>query len=372
MRGFVLPLGLLTLASTAAASPTLIAESTDDVSAASAASEPSDEVKELALRYFRAGLSLQKNEDFEAAIAAYETSLELYPNKNTLFNLANCQRAQHRYADAWSSLKRLQAEFGAVLVEPMSSTARTQLDELENLTAVLTVETEPAGALVEIDAQTLGTTPLAAPARLKIGKHTLLVSLLGYQPTTAVVELTPRQAMTRSFVLAPDPGAQVGSTQAGAAQAGAGSKITPPQTETAGNPSPLDDIHGATSHDATSHDATSHSPTSHSDPVWSTLGLASMAAGAVGVAIGATLGLRAVGVNDELTAACNAGHCSANRAPQIERLERLVTAANVWCGVGAGLLITGATIVLWPSQQETASSVSLNVHPTGLSLTGEF
>lgn len=357
MRGFVLTLGLLTFASTAAASQTLIAESTDDAPTANAASEPSDEVKELALRYFRAGLSLQKTEDFEAAIAAYQMSLELYPTKNTLFNLANCQRAQHRYADAWSSLKRLQAEFGSALVEPMSSTARAQLDELENLTAVLAIETQPTGANVEIDEQTLGTTPLSAPVRLKIGKHTVRVSLPGYQPATAVVELTPRQSTTRTFVLSPDSSTTVDKAPDATQSQAAGSNTTPSATAPAGNPSPLLDAGIETSHRA---------------PAWSTVGLASMAAGAVGVAIGATLGIRAVGVNDELTAACDAGHCSANRAPQIERLERLVTAANIWCGVGAGLLITGATIVLWPSEEPTASSVSLNVHPTGLSLTGGF
>lgn len=363
-RGFVLTFGWLTLASTAAASPTLIVESTDDAPASHAASEPSDDVKELALRYFRAGLSLQKTEDFEAAIAAYQMSLELYPNKNTLFNLANCQRAQHRYADAWSSLKRLQAEFGTELVEPMSSTARAQLEELENLTAVLAIETQPTGASVEVDDQTLGTTPLAAPIRLKIGKHTVRVSLLGYQTATVVVDLTPRQSTTRTFVLSPVPAAQgdvaqLQTTQPGTAQA---DTAQPGVTQAAPEAAPT----------STTSPLLATSPASHRDPTWTTVGLASMAAGAVGVAIGATLGLRAVSVNDELTAACDAGRCSASRAPQIERLERLVTAANVWCGVGAGLLLTGATIVLWPSNQEAASPMSLNVHPTGLSLTGAF
>ena len=80
------------------------------------------DAKADAEKQFRAGVSLQKVEDFEAAISAFEGSLRLYPTKGAWFNLANCLRATHRYPEALTALERLQRDFGSELQDPMRST----------------------------------------------------------------------------------------------------------------------------------------------------------------------------------------------------------------------------------------------------------
>jgi len=87
--------------------------------------------KEEALKHFKAGVSLQKVEDFEAAIAAFESSLRLYASKGALFNLANCQRATHRYGEALATLERLDREFGDRLDRAMRAAVDRQLEELK-------------------------------------------------------------------------------------------------------------------------------------------------------------------------------------------------------------------------------------------------
>src|SRR6187455_2997685 len=129
--------------------------------------------REDAEKQFRAGVSLQKVEDFEAAIAAFESSLRLYPTKGAWFNLANCLRATHRYPEALTALERLQQDFGSELVDPMRSTAEMQIAELRNLTATLAIEVDQPGADVAIDGRSIGTSPLTNPIRLGLGDHEL-------------------------------------------------------------------------------------------------------------------------------------------------------------------------------------------------------
>ena len=52
--------------------------------------------KAEAEKHFKAGLTLQKADDFDAAAAAFEKSISLYATKGGLYNLANCYRALHR------------------------------------------------------------------------------------------------------------------------------------------------------------------------------------------------------------------------------------------------------------------------------------
>jgi PEGA domain len=301
-------------------------------SMASPPSAADAETRSQAQRYFMAGVSLQKTEDFEAAISAYQTSIRLYPTKSALFNLANCQRAQHLYAEAWSTLSTLQAQFGTELVEPMSSTSRAQMEELENLTAQLTVISQPTGANVEIDGKPQAATPWIAPVRLTIGAHVVRVSHPGYAPRTNTITLSPRQVLTLAFPLL---------------EAAAGPTSVAPASE-----------------------RTASTPTD--SMVRPVIGWLGVLGGVTSLAIATNVGLRALELDEDLQAACDAGHCSAGGAPRVERLERLTTTANVWWGAGGVLLATGATLLLWPVFTEPETSMSVGVGPSGVRFRGAF
>lgn len=298
-----------------------------------------------ARRYFQAGVALQKTDDFEAASEAYATSLEYFPTKSALFNLANCQRAMHRYADAWRSLHRLHEEFGAELEEPMLSNSKTQLEELETLTGLLTVNTEPVGANVSIDGKAQGVTPLAAPLRLEIGQHTITVTREGYTSKESVFKLSPKQSLTLSLELAepPPPEPEVPELPPETTQAPVAPKTTPAKL-------------GVESHSS----------------AWRTVGWVGITAGAVGVALGARNGVLALQVDDKLSRACEGVHCARQQAGRIERLDRLALSANVFIGAGAVLMATGAALVLWPSSSETTEQVTVSLGFDGLNVGGRF
>jgi tetratricopeptide (TPR) repeat protein len=133
-----------------------------------------------AQEFFEAGVTLQKAEDFDSAIAAFESSLSLFPTRSALFNLANCLQATHRYPEALEALQRLQREYGAELEEPMRGRVTIQRAELETLTAFLLVRVDQPGAEVRVDGKLVGRTPLAEPLLLALGDHEVEVTLRGF------------------------------------------------------------------------------------------------------------------------------------------------------------------------------------------------
>lgn len=330
----------------------------------SSANTADAETRTQAQRYFMAGVSLQKTEDFDAAISAYQTSIRLYPTKSALFNLANCQRAQHLYAEAWSTLSTLQTQFGEELVEPMSSTSRAQMEELENLTAQLTVTSQPAGANVEIDGKPQAVTPWVAPVRLTIGHHAVRVSLPGYTAQTNNVTLSPRQVLTLTFPLltaadTPTSAATLPQEPRSPTTATPSSDAAPPFSPTPSSSTAIVSTPGTL-------DARS---TSRVRPVIGWLGVAG---GITSLAIGTNVGLRALELDEELGAICDSGHCAAAKASRIERLERLTTSANLWWAAGGALLATGATLLLWPVLTEPETPVSVRVGTSHLHVEGSF
>ncbi len=316
------------------------------------------DTKSEAQRFFQAGVSLQKTEDFEAAIAAYETSLQLFPTKSALFNLANCQRAAHRYADAWNSLHRLRAEFGPELVEPMASTSAAQLEELENLTGLLRVDTHPPGATVSVDDKAVGETPLATPIRITVGSPTVEAVAEGHLPYVETVRVSPRQLVTLNWELQMSPTAEP----------------TPEKTTS----DPVTPTGVSTKPDLTDRDrvqptmATTDGELTRLPTAWRTVGWVSAAAGLLSVAAGARTGALALDVDDRLREQCEAGHCSRAQSDQIERLERLALSSNLFIGAGAVLLATGVTLVFWPSADDASDPVHLSLGPTTVHLGGSF
>lgn len=276
--------------------------------------------KQEAEKHFRAGVSLQKVEDFEAAIAAFEASLRLHPTKSALFNLANCLRATHRYGEAIQAFERLQREYGDTLDAPMREAVERQLRELRNLSASLALEVEPDGAEVLIDGKLVGRAPLAEPLLLSPGLHDVEVRLEGYEPARIRIDLVSRQRADRRITLteteqAPPPPVSP----------------PPPKPETAPvagpapQPPPRPDDQGSS---------------------FTTVGWITTGAGLAMLAAGTATGIWALSVDDGLQDDCIDGHCPPGRGSDIDKLETLTTTTNVLMGVGLAVSATGVVMLL--------------------------
>ncbi len=314
----------------------------------------SDAARAAAERQFRAGLSLQKVDDFGAAIDAYRASIRLYPTKSALFNLANCLRATHNYPEALDALEQLESTYGSELDEPMKSTVLSQLHELQALTALVRIEVEHegevlAGASIIIDGVPVARSPMSAPVRVALGEHTLDVSLEGYQRFSKRLNLLSGQQATESVELlavalpaAPPPSPP--PLAAPPAQAPASPKLTPPVSQESEHSSGL------------------------RSAGWS---LAS--GGSLLLIGGAVAGTWALSLDSDLEQACNDGSCPPSRRTDVERLENMALATDVLVGVGLVATALGVTFIL--SDQETESdgvSASLQLAPGFVQATGRF
>jgi len=154
-----------------------------------------------AKKHFEAGLSLQKTDDFKGAVFEFETSVKLYPTKGGLYNLANCYRALHRYGEALSTFAKLQSQYGAKLSAEMKLDVKSQLAEIENVVARLTVTVSPGGASVFVDGELLDRNFVGKKIVLGPGEHMVKVQLDGYEPQKRKVTLPSRSDQTERFEL---------------------------------------------------------------------------------------------------------------------------------------------------------------------------
>ncbi len=145
--------------------------------------------KREARKHFKAGLTLLKAEDYAGAAAEFSTSVELYPTKNALFNLANCYKALHEYAKALEAMDRLVALFDKKLNRQWRQEIEGFTQELESITAKLTISVNLDGATLRLNGKELGQSPLPDSLILGPGEHTIEVIKPGYKPVRMAVNL---------------------------------------------------------------------------------------------------------------------------------------------------------------------------------------
>jgi len=152
------------------------------------AGSPKNEAK----AHFKAGISLLKAEKYEAAAAELEESLNLYPTKSALFNLANVYKVLSRYDDSLALLDRLERDHASNLDQEMKDALETMRTEMEGLAALLDVRVDPPGAKIFLDDVEIGTSPLDGPLRVDPGSRKIRATKEGFAPLEKEVKLVSR------------------------------------------------------------------------------------------------------------------------------------------------------------------------------------
>jgi hypothetical protein len=172
-----------------------------------------DSKKDEAQRHFEAGLGLVETEDYDAATAEFEASVQLFPTKMGLFNLANCYKALHRYGEALDVIDRLKQEFAGKLGDLDAEVAGLE----RNVSAIvgrLEIDVNQDGAAISVDGTDVATSPLAKPLVLAPGDHSVTVRLTGYASQQRTIRITTGKQQAERFDLAPGPAGAVASTPA--------------------------------------------------------------------------------------------------------------------------------------------------------------
>jgi hypothetical protein len=144
------------------------------------------------VRHFRTGVRLYKDGNFVGALAEFEEANRLHQTASALQNIALCQKALFRYAEAVATLERMLAKYGTSLSEDDARAARDTIVELRGLVTHVTLVIEPATAAVTVDGH-----PVSGGAERKIdldvGEHRVVVEAPRHRRYDQVLSIAGRE-----------------------------------------------------------------------------------------------------------------------------------------------------------------------------------
>jgi PEGA domain len=150
---------------------------------------------------YATGLFLYKRGDLAGAESKYWQAYDLSKDPRLVFNAAVVEKDLHHYARMQALLLRYEQEMGTNLTADDKAGIATALAALKNLVGTVTVTANVAGADVVLDDERVGTTPLAEPLLLDLGKHKIVVQKDGFDAVTTTVDVQGGAATTETLTL---------------------------------------------------------------------------------------------------------------------------------------------------------------------------
>jgi hypothetical protein len=158
--------------------------------------DPEQAKKDKAKEHFLKGLQLAQTEDWDAALAEFLTSRDIYPTKSALLNAAVALRNLKRHADAYAMYEELLQNFSAQLEPDQKKSVEDAMAQLQGLVARIDVKSDQPTSIVVIDGQERGTTPLPKPVLVSAGTHSIRVFKEGFLPYETQVLIAAGQVKT--------------------------------------------------------------------------------------------------------------------------------------------------------------------------------
>jgi tetratricopeptide (TPR) repeat protein len=157
--------------------------------------------KAEARKHFDAGNALLRMDNFKGAAAEFALSIQLYPTKNATFNLANCYKAIYQYGKALAVLDQLESTFGATMNPAMQAAAREMRNDILAVVATLNIRVNVEGADVMLDGTKAGQSPIEQPLLIGPGRHSITVTLDGYERQEAEIVAASGSEIEQVFEL---------------------------------------------------------------------------------------------------------------------------------------------------------------------------
>jgi hypothetical protein len=169
--------------------------------APAAPASTTDARKDEARVHFERGAALVRDQAWEAALAEFLLSRELYATRGNTQNAAVCLRQLRRYDEALTMLETLLARFPSVSPADRAA-ADDEIKQLRALVGTVLVRASESGARIQIDDRERPDASLG-PTRLSAGSHVVRVYKAGFLPFTSRVEIAGGQGLTLDARLEP-------------------------------------------------------------------------------------------------------------------------------------------------------------------------
>jgi len=274
--------------------------------AAAQRSEPVDSVAESEARtHFDRGVTFYNESDYTAALVEFKRAYSLAPTWQVLFNIGQSYFQVRNYAKALVTLSRFIDEGNDRIPDARRAMVETERADLANRVGHANVTSNRTGAVVAIDDEEAGVTPLRGPVLVSVGLRRVKAMVPGLPPIeeeVSDVHLDFPEPSPPPPALAPEPAVS-----------------PPPAARTTQAPSSL---------------SVNHAPA-----------LAAFGVAVAGAAVGAVFGGMVLHDKSRLEAECAGKACSAGSQPDIDAVSRDGMFSTIGFGVTAVGLVVGT--VLW-------------------------
>lgn len=152
---------------------------------------------------YDSGRMLFGDNDYKAAALKFRSAYEQAKDARLLWNIAVCEKAQRHYARVQELVERYIAEGQGVISPAERHDADELLKTVEPLVVRLRISADQPGALVTVDGEEIGTTPLDAPIRVDVGTHKITLAKAGYRTFERTATFTAAVATLDARLVTP-------------------------------------------------------------------------------------------------------------------------------------------------------------------------
>ncbi|WP_437506874.1 kelch repeat-containing protein [Sorangium sp. So ce1099] len=145
--------------------------------------------------HFERGLDLYRQGAWEAALAEFLASRQVYPTWGATSSAALCLQQLRRYDEALALFETLLSDFSQKLPPDTRSAAQQAVVRLRGLVGTVDIAGAEIGASVMVDGQRRGDYPLPAPLRVGAGSHAIRVYKEGFEPFETRVDVAGGQVV---------------------------------------------------------------------------------------------------------------------------------------------------------------------------------
>jgi hypothetical protein len=155
--------------------------------------------------HYARGAELYGQQHYAEALREFEQAYALHRSPAMLFTLGQAHYQLGHYARARRSLEDYLAQSGAQVPSARRADVESQLEWLRQETGYILVSVNVASAVVSIDGEAIGLSPLTQPVLSDTGSHRVSAMLDGYTPASVRLDVTAQQSASARLQLIPPP-----------------------------------------------------------------------------------------------------------------------------------------------------------------------
>ncbi|KYF78443.1 hypothetical protein BE17_18175, partial [Sorangium cellulosum] len=145
--------------------------------------------------HFERGLALYRQGAWEASLAEFLASRQVYPTWSATSSAALCLQELRRYDEALALFETLLRDFAQKLPPDTRSAAQQAVVRMRGLVGTVDVAGAEIGASVMVDGHRRGDYPMPAPLRVAAGSHVVRVYKEGFEPFETRIDVAGGQVV---------------------------------------------------------------------------------------------------------------------------------------------------------------------------------